>query len=146
MAQSDLPKVWAIEQTLPGAWTRSMLSEELALPHGWQFIVKSGEALLGYILGVKITDEAEIRKIAVAADFRRQGVGDKLLTTAFHHLALHKTGTCFLEVRQSNRAALNLYQKHGFRQIGIRKSYYTSPPDNAIIFKKDIIKIEQAIF
>jgi len=139
MAKSDLPEVWAIEKTLPGAWTISLLNEEFALPYGWRFIVKSGDALLGYIFGVVIKDEGEIRKLAVAADYRRLGMADKLLTTAIQYLTAHQTGICFLEARQRNTAALKLYMKHGFQQVGIRKSYYTSPCDNAIMLRKDIL-------
>ena len=139
MAQADLANVWAIEQTLVGAWTQPLLKEEFALPHGWRFIAKSGDVLLGYIFGVIIADEAEIRKLAVAANYRRQGIAGILITAALRYLADHKAATCFLEVRQNNRAALNLYRQFGFQQIGIRKSYYTSPSDNAIIFRKDIV-------
>jgi ribosomal-protein-alanine N-acetyltransferase len=110
----------------------------LELAAGWNFVVKSPALLLGYIFGNKAADEAEIHKIAVAPAYRRRGLATILLDAACNYLAAHGTAACFLEVRQGNEAALHLYQKHLFLPIDSRKNYYTSPPDDAIILRKDL--------
>ncbi len=92
----------------------------------------------GYLFGIKIAAEAEIHKIAAISDYRRRGLARILLDTACRYLAADGTAICFLEVRQGNKAALNLYQRYQFTQIGTRKNYYTSPLDNAILLRKAI--------
>lgn len=166
MTGNDLPGVWAIEQTLPGSWTYDQLKDELALPHGWHFITRRSAAfapedahlervarqylslqnhdtadqqpVLGYIFGSTILDEAEIRKIAVAKEYRRQGIASALLSAADQLLLTSSVKKCFLELRAANTVALTLYQKNGFQIVGQRKNYYTMPTDDAILVKKDI--------
>jgi ribosomal-protein-alanine acetyltransferase len=74
--------------------------------------------------------EREILNVAVASAFRRQGVATALLR---HHLA--KGVIHFLEVRESNAAALALYRKIGFRQVGRREDYYRNPVEAAIVMQ-----------
>jgi len=138
---ADLREIWAIEKDLADAWTFKQLLAEFELAPGWSFVVKSPSLLLGYIFGSKVADEAEIHKIAVISAYRRRGLADILLSTAFSYLAAQGTFRCFLEVRQSNKAAICLYQKYQFTQIGTRKNYYTSPLDNAILLKKGILPL-----
>jgi ribosomal-protein-alanine acetyltransferase len=75
--------------------------------------------------------ECEVLNLAVAPEFRRQGVARQLLEPL-----LHRGGnTVFLEVRESNQAARNLYNSMGFQEVGRRKQYYESPPEDAIVMK-----------
>jgi len=134
---SDLAGIWAIEQTLTGPWTYGQLEDELAIGHGWQFVAKGPEGqLCGYLFGSTVIDEVEIRKLAVASAWRRQGVASLLLTTACQNLSLQNITSCFLELRVSNIPALKLYQKNTFHVVGQRKSYYTLPTEDAMILKK----------
>jgi ribosomal-protein-alanine N-acetyltransferase len=135
--QTDLPGIWTIEQTLLGPWTESQLRDELTLGHGWQLVAKDrAGTVCGYLFGSIVVDEAEIRKIAVAESCRRQGVADLLLATMCQDLARRQVSNCFLELRASNLAALSLYQKNGFEVIGLRRSYYTLPTEDAMILQK----------
>lgn len=144
LAPSDLAGVWAIEQTLIGPWSYRQLQEELTVVHGWQLAAKLPDGqICGYLFGSTIIDEAEIRKIAVAATFRRQGIASLLLTAAWQHLSLHKIARCFLELRASNLPALHLYQKNNFQIVGQRKSYYTLPNENAMILQKSFTQQEE---
>ncbi len=131
-----IPAIWGIEKELPGFWTERQFYDELTIPTSWNFVISAHDVVLGYIFGTMVLDEAEIRKIAVAPNFRRQGLATTLLNEAFRFLVKHKIVACFLEVRQKNKGALCLYQKNNFKQIAIRKNYYTSPKDNAILLKK----------
>lgn len=73
-------------------------------------------------------DEFEILNLAVAPDFRQKGIAKRLLQTA-----LHQKGRWFLEVRESNTAALATYQSMGFHLSGKRKKYYHNPVEDAIV-------------
>lgn len=74
--------------------------------------------------------EREILNLAVAPGFRRQGIATALLNHALSRKAIY-----FLEVRESNLAAQQLYRKFGFVEVGHRSNYYQSPPERAIVMK-----------
>lgn len=79
----------------------------------------------GYAIARRVAhdpDEWELLYIEVAAAYRGQGVGEALL----RELILHRPGSWFLEVRASNSAALSLYRKLGFSEVGRRRDYYPS--------------------
>jgi ribosomal-protein-alanine acetyltransferase len=75
--------------------------------------------------------ESEILDVIVAPENRRQGVGTRLVAEALKHC----DGAMFLEVRRSNEAAKVLYEKLGFREVGIRQEYYTDPPEAALVLR-----------
>lgn len=134
---SDLDEIVAIEQALPSPWNFRQFQEELDSCHAWHFVARSPESglLLGYIFGTTVADEAEILKIAVTVKLRKQGIGRRLLSFAFQHLRAQEVACCFLELRESNLAALAFYLKNGLQQVGLRKSYYANPEENAMIMK-----------
>ena len=74
--------------------------------------------------------EREILNVAVANRYRRQGIGTALLQNE-----LGRRAVCFLEVRESNGAALALYRKLGFVEVGRRPQYYDAPVETAIVMK-----------
>src|SRR5208283_3230600 len=76
--------------------------------------------------------EREILNVAVDLPFRRQGLSQRLL-----QVELERGGIHFLEVRESNLAARKLYEKKGFREMAVRKGYYQSPPENAILMRSE---------
>jgi ribosomal-protein-alanine N-acetyltransferase len=76
--------------------------------------------------------EIDIVDIFVDEKFRRQGVASELLTELFDKYPDH---VIFLEVRQSNIPAINLYRKFGFEQFNIRKNYYKNPTEDALAMK-----------
>ena len=72
-------------------------------------------------------DEAEILTIVVDGRLRRQGCGERLLASHLARLTRQGVATLFLEVDESNVAALALYRLHGFVEKGVRKGYYAKP-------------------
>lgn len=146
LVESDLPGIWAIEQTLLGPWSYGQLQEELTIGHGWQLVAKHPDGqVCGYLFGATVIDEAEIRKIAVAEACRRHGVANLLLSTACLNLSHQKVTSCFLELRASNLPALHLYQKNDFQIVGQRKSYYTLPTEDAMILKLSFNQTKETI-
>ena len=69
-------------------------------------------------------------------EFRKAGLGQKLLEAGIQEAAAKGVERILLEVRQSNKAAIRLYEKNGFQTIGLRKSYYTKPVEDAILMER----------
>ena len=87
---------------------------------------KAGE-LQGFILSRRAADEAEILTIAVKPRKRGQGIAGKLMKANMSQLQAAGAKSWFLEVESQNVAALALYKRFGFEQVGERKSYYRKP-------------------
>lgn len=92
--------------------------------------------LCGFACLMVIDYEAELLNIAVAKAQRRQGIGDMLMRHLIGEAEKKNVTDIFLEVRQSNEAAQKLYEKHGFEALGVRKKYYTSPVEDAVVMRK----------
>lgn len=134
MTAEHIPQIAALERAcFSRPWSEDMLREEL-----WNesavVIVAEGEdgTVLGYAGLQTVLDEGYIDNVAVDERFRRQGVADELIA-AFVRFGQAKLAFLTLEVRASNAAAIALYAKHGFRQVGRRKNYYEAPQEDAIL-------------
>jgi ribosomal-protein-alanine N-acetyltransferase len=90
------------------------------------------DALIGYVFLTQVLDTADIDNIAVAPDFRRQGIAALLLDTALDGV----DADIHLEVRASNAPAIALYQKYGFTAYGTRRNYYDDPREDAVLMIK----------
>ena len=93
--------------------------------------------VVGYIGLWFIVDEAHISTIAIHPDFRGHGFGDRLLQHALDYAASKGATTITLEVRVSNRVALNLYHKYGFKVVGSRPRYYRDNNEDAYLMVLD---------
>ena len=85
----------------------------------------------GYLMVLDSIDVYEILAIATIEEYRNKGIAQKLLDKI-------KTKNIFLEVRESNQIAINFYKKNNFKEISIRKNYYSEPNENAIIMKLEV--------
>jgi [ribosomal protein S18]-alanine N-acetyltransferase len=93
--------------------------------------------LLGFLVARHVASEWELENIVVASYARRKGLGNRLLQAFLDHAKRVNSETVFLEVRESNMAARALYEGAGFEQTGRRKSYYSNPPEDAILYRRD---------
>ena len=84
----------------------------------------------------RIADELEIINIAVHPDARQQGLGGCLLDYALREETKLGILAMFLEVRTSNTPAIRLYERAGFRLAGRRRSYYTAPVEDGLVYEK----------
>lgn len=89
------------------------------------------EKVCGYLMVLDSIDVYEILAIATIEEYRNKGIAQKLLDKI-------KTKDIFLEVRESNKKAINFYKKNNFKQISIRKGYYSDPTEDAIIMKMEV--------
>lgn len=135
MTSSDLAEVVKIEQKTISPWGEKQFVDELVHPASWLYVARlaKGQTVIGYICGRKIEDEAEIFRLAVSQDCRRQGVGKELLAYALGILRGEGAKRFFLELRDSNGPALALYKSSGFQVVGLRKGYYHGPSEDAIL-------------
>ena len=140
MTGADLGAVHAIESENPSSWSTGQLASELEQESGWQFVAESTASGLvcGFVCGRSCAGEAELLKIAVAREYRRQGIGGQLVAHTLRYLAEQGTERCFLELRAGNLSALALYERFGFRRVGLRKNYYASPVEDAILMEKRV--------
>jgi ribosomal-protein-alanine N-acetyltransferase len=118
-------------------WNKNML---LSSFNGGRFLCYgafSDGALVGAITLTVGLDDADIESVFTLKSARRKGVADALIERAIDELKnLGKKGV-LLEVREGNTPAKNLYFKHGFKQISVRKKYYQDG-ENAVILAKEI--------
>lgn len=137
MTAADLEAVTAIEAENPSPWTAGQFAGERDQENGWQFVAESkiSGMVCGFICGRSCAGEAELLKIAVGRECQRQGVATQLAAHAMRCLTEQKITRCFLELRAGNFPALALYERFGFRRVGLRKNYYASPPEDAIVME-----------
>ena len=116
-------------------WSENTLASEMESRFSDFFGAFDGEKLAGYIGGRTIAGETEIFNVAVSPEYRRKGIGRKLIEKFIEASKEKETHVIFLEVRASNLPAINLYEGAGFVFCGIRKDYYDDPKENAILMR-----------
>ena len=134
MDAADLDGVREIElRSFTDPWSRWMLAAELGRSRTCQLIAAQDEKIAGYIFLQHVLGEGEITNIAVSPDFRRQGIGAKLLRAAVAQAQAWELDCLFLEVRESNLPAIALYGRFGFTVNGRRPGYYQNPREDALL-------------
>jgi ribosomal-protein-alanine N-acetyltransferase len=135
MTLDDLEQVVAIDQvsfSLP--WpARSFQFELTDNPASRCWVADMAGRIVGMVVAWLIVDEIHIATFATHPDFRKQGIGKALL---LHTLRSAKAGgalTSFLEVREGNNVALDMYRKFGYVEIGRREGYYKDNDETAIL-------------
>jgi ribosomal-protein-alanine N-acetyltransferase len=98
------------------------------------------ENLLGFIVALHIAPDWELENIVVLLGARRMGIGKRLLDALLASARKTNSEAVFLEVRESNEAARLFYEKSGFIQSGRRKSYYSNPLEDAVLYRLALTK------
>lgn len=124
-AYADLEPLWAIESRAHAfPWSKALLADSLDRA-GSAWVAEDADArILGYAVLSVAADEAELFNIAIEPRLRRRGIGAFLLAGVLAEARRQGAGRCFLEVRTSNQAALALYRRAGFTEVGRRRDYY----------------------
>ncbi|HWJ14915.1 MAG TPA: ribosomal protein S18-alanine N-acetyltransferase [Gemmatimonadaceae bacterium] len=136
----DLASVASIERTaFSDPW--SLRSFREALDSGSVYFAcarSDAGSVLGYVVAWFVADQGEIANIAVAPDQRGRGVGRALLDAALGEAAARGIAAVFLEVRDSNQRARELYASRGFEEVGRRRRYYRRPVEDAIVLRRTL--------
>ncbi len=135
MQLADLPRVLEIEgQSFRTPWPHEAYMHELKENRLAAYIVARVEQeLVGYAGMWVIIDEAHITTIAVDPVHRGEHIGERLLVGLIDGALARGARWMTLEVRKSNVVAQRLYKKYGFREIGVRKGYYSDNREDAIV-------------
>ncbi|MDH5396114.1 MAG: ribosomal protein S18-alanine N-acetyltransferase [Gammaproteobacteria bacterium] len=124
MQDTDLDEILAIENAIyPFPWTRGIFHDCLRIGYICQVLEKD-EKIIGYSIMSVAVEEAHLLTIVVAADEQGKGYGKKLLDEMIRLAIKFEAKTMYLEVRTSNKTAIDLYYKRGFNELGIRNNYY----------------------
>ena len=129
MRDEDLDAVYMIEKaSFSEPWLREFFENELKYD---SYVVVLNNEIIGYICTMQVLDECTITNISVRQDFRRQGIAGYIFKNLFDVMDQRNVKYYYLEVRESNEAALKLYYRLGFFEIGTRKDYYRNPLEDA---------------
>ena len=118
--------------------SKNILKEDIKNKNYYYLVAKNNQKkIVGYIGISYVLDEADIISIVVHKDYTKNGIATLLLQEIFKFAKDNNIQKLMLEVRNSNIPAQKLYEKHGFKQITIRKNYYDNSED-ALIYEKEL--------
>ena len=139
MTFDDLPAVQAIERaSFVTPWPNDAYRNELATNRLASYVVaRAGDTIVGFAGLWVMVDEAHVTSFAVHPRWRRRGVGERLLLALIDIAVTRRAREATLEVRLSNMPARRLYEKYGFRPVGIRPRYYSDNGEDALIMTTD---------
>jgi ribosomal-protein-alanine N-acetyltransferase len=138
----DLSAIDVIERAAyPTPWSRSMFAGELAKPSSICLGAFLDNRLVGYLIVSRYVDAWHVMNVAVASEYRRRGIASTLLGQLFELTSDDHRRGYTLEVRVSNKSAIKLYERLGFRSRGIRRGYYTDNREDALIMWRDPVPL-----
>ena len=126
------------QQIFLDSWSEKSVLETVQQKQSVCFAAEKAGHLLGYLLAYHAADEAEIARIAVQKEARRQGAAGKLMQALEHYCEEHKMEKLLLDVRESNEAARSFYTKNGFVEDGIRQGFYVNPSEDAVLMSRQL--------
>ena len=135
MTYDDLPEVQHIERSsFATPWPSNAYRQELETNRLAHYVVAvMGGAIVGYAGIWLMVDEAHVTTFAVHPRYRRRRIGERLLVALLDLSLARHAHEATLEVRLSNLPARRLYEKYGFRPVGIRPRYYSDDHEDALI-------------
>ncbi len=132
-----IDEIYFVEKNCFGdSWTREMLESEILNKLSVLETETKDGVLCGFALGRVVADEAELFKIAVLPDFRRQGIAEEMLKALHEKMKERGARVCFLEVRSRNIPAVSLYEKAGYRRVRVIPRYYGD--DDAVVLRREL--------
>ncbi|MDQ2811283.1 MAG: ribosomal protein S18-alanine N-acetyltransferase [Actinomycetota bacterium] len=143
ITKNDLSGILTLEQELfpEDAWTRQMFAAEYAQPSSRRLylVAEEGKTLVGYA-GMMFTggSQADVVTLAVNPAHWGHGTGTALLTALVDEAVSRGCTEVLLEVREDNARARQLYLRHGFAEIGIRRGYYQPAGVDAVVMRKEL--------
>ena len=117
-------------------WNSSILESEIKNPFSQYIIAKINREIVGFAGVIDTVDQLEITNIVVRKDFRKKGLGNERLTELIKLAKENGKEKITLEVNNTNLAAIKLYEKNGFKNVGFRKKYYNNTYDANIMTLK----------
>jgi ribosomal-protein-alanine N-acetyltransferase len=144
LTYADLPQVIAIERrAFPTPWSLAMFVLELSKPSGICLVALRDDRAVGYLVCSRYDTVWHVMNVAVDDRMLRRGIATAMLADLFARA--DKPGEQYtLEVRESNNAAIALYQHFGFRSAGMRPGYYHDNKEDAVIMWRTVAEAQPA--
>ena len=145
MIKADMAAIMTLEQQLfpEDAWTAEMFAAEFAQPASRRLylVAEAGGALVGYA-GMMFTGGSQADVVTLAVNPARwgEGTGTALLTALVDEAGKRSYEEVLLEVREDNPRARQLYLRHGFAEVGIRRGYYQPSGMDAVVMRKELTR------
>lgn len=134
MEEKDLEQVTVIEKnTFSMPWKKEDFLESVNNPANVYVVACEGDTICGYCGMWGIAGEGQINNVAVKKEYRGRGIGFEIVNFVLEEGRKQGLEAFTLEVRESNAAAIHVYEKAGFKSAGIRKDFYEKPKENALI-------------
>ena len=130
----DLEAIAEIERvSINPPWSLKAICDFAECDTSRILVAKIDNTVVGYITYSVVLDEVQIANIATHPDYRRRGIGEKLLMHLYNESMSENMFVITLEVRESNEPAIRLYEKCGYCEVGRRKNYYKNPTEDALL-------------
>lgn len=138
MNESHIDGIAEIEKLcFSDPWSVNSITNELNNPLSLWIVAMDADKLVGYVGSQSVLGWSDMMNLAVLPNYRRQGIGEALVAELISKLQQRENTCLTLEVRVSNLAAIALYEKMGFVQVGRRPNYYHNPKEDALILRKE---------
>jgi ribosomal-protein-alanine N-acetyltransferase len=139
MQPEDVPDVACIERSsFSMPWSENSFYTEVYGRYSIARVAVIRDRIVGYIIARLILDEGHLLDLAVHSESRRRGIARMLLEDVIRGLKINSCRAFYLEVRASNSAARQFYEKGAFTVIGTRKNYYINPVEDACILMLEL--------
>ena len=139
MRSEDLSQVLAIERvSFPLPFSEKLFLMELDLNIAHLLVAKQADEVKGYLDFWHVDREMHVINIGVSPSSRQFGIGSLLMGYLIAYGERNKADHIFLDVRESNQAAIGLYNKYGFKQIDVRKGYYQDNEEDALVMERKL--------
>lgn len=141
---NTLPNVFdalsELDKSTVGAegWSAESFRSEAVKENGYVLYIMQEESVIALLTGYSAVGEGDVTNVAVLPEYRRRGLAGQLIAE-FERLLPVDAESIFLEVRESNAPAIALYEKCGFERLSVRKNFYSSPRENAIVMRKKFL-------
>lgn len=134
LTKEDVDGLYEVSSlSLKETWSLGSIEQELSNKFARYIVCKDGDKVIGFIGAWLIASEGQITNLAVHPDYRKKGIGKKLMKSLISSLKNEDCNAITLEVRESNTVAKNLYKNLGFLSEGIRKNFYEDNKEDANI-------------
>ena len=137
LAPCHVERISEIErECFPNPWSYDAYLAELSNPLAVVFVAVVDGETAGYADAHHIVDELYINNIAVAEPYRQNGLATRLLKQFYKYAKKNDVVSITLEVRESNRVAIEFYERQGFEPVGRRHGFYINPTEDALLMTK----------